>query len=159
MLHQWSITEFRALLDAAKKSPLEELSFGGISTYLQRRALVESLPVLKIKKFSLGDENAPNQFILQALQRNFSLESASIESFDDDDNERLQFYLDRNKRLAQWADSPLTVPKLLWPDAVKLAMQAGESTLYQTLLTLSGYAIGSMQGKRKRKRTSFYEPS
>ena len=160
LLRWWSITNFRALLGAAKKSQLEEFSIGGMSHFEQHcQALVEILPVLKITKFSFCNQNAPNEPLLQALQQNFSLRSASIDGFGDDDNERLQFCLDRNKRLAQWVDNPLTVPKHLWPDAMTLAMEAGESTLFQTLLTLSGHAIGSMQSKRKRKRTSFYEPS
>ena len=78
--------------------------------------------------------------------------------FTDDEENLLQLYFDRNERLAQWVDNPMTVPRLLWPEAIELALEAGEDTLFQSLLALSGHALGSMQGKRKRKRPSYYKP-
>ena len=165
---QLSITDFRTLLKAVEGSKLEELAIGRISeseSAQHLRALLESLPAMKIKKFSLDvDFNNAVHYdwkpeILQALKRNFSLECTDISHFDAEDNEVVLFYLGRNHRLAEWIDNPLMVPRRLWPEAMQLALEAGATTLYQSLLALSGHAIGSMQGKRKRKRPRFYKPT
>ena len=71
--------------------------------------------------------------------------------FTDDDNLRLQFYFDRNKRLAQWVANPDTIPRLLWPDALGLALEAGENSLYLSLQAVLGDEVESAVGMRKRK--------
>ena len=63
----------------------------------------------------------------------------------------LEFYLDRNKRLAQWVATPDTIPDNLRPDALGLAMEAGEETLYRSLQAVLGNEIVSALGKRKRQ--------
>lgn len=109
---------------------------------------------MKIQKLSLTHwdfTNAEKVERLEALKRNFSLLSVESSSLDEAEKARLQFFLDRNTCLAQWVENPLTVPHRLWLEAMKVAMEAGEATLFQSLLGLSGHAIGSLQGKRNRK--------
>jgi len=167
---------FGALLIAVGRGTLKRFSIGFIYSEVQFQTLRRSLPVMKIQDLvfelrerELGrDGGNRKQALLEAAKRNFSLRSLKGTFVDDDDdrpfftnddNIRLQFYFDRNERLAQWVASPATVPRLLWPDALGLALKAGETSLYRSLQAVLGDEIGSMQGKRKRKRTSFYEPS
>ena len=92
------------------------------------------------------------------MKQNFSLRSLKGNTFGgravftDDDNMRLQFYFDRNERLAQWVANPVTVPRLLWPDALGLALEAGEDSLYRSLQAVLGDEVESALGQRKRKR-------
>jgi len=71
--------------------------------------------------------------------------------FTDDDRVLLKFYFDRNKLLAQWVANPGAISRRLWPEALKLAMEAGEDTLYRSLQALLGDEIESAFGKRKRQ--------
>ena len=152
-----SIADFCTLLGAVQKSKLEEFSIGGISNSSRHfRALLESLPAMKIKKLIFRDYlgvDARRLEMLLALKQNFSLQSARIGWLDDEEDERLQFYLTRNKRLAQWVDNPASVPQPLWPEALRLALEAGEETLYRSLQAVLGNEVESaLSGQRKRKR-------
>jgi len=72
---------------------------------------------------------------------------------------RLELYLYRNRKLAQWIENPKLVPRDLWQYAIMLALEAGINSLYQSLLALSGHDIGLRQQGRKRKRPRYYDPS
>jgi len=150
-----NILTFRAFLDAVSKSKLVRLHVRSIEGWLQFEALTICIPAMKVQDLVLAffhvGHNA-KQELLQAIKRNFSLRSLEAkfyhrDAFDDNDKERLNFFFNRNERLAQWVENPSTVPRHLWPEALKLAMEAGKDTLFRSLLVLSGSSIGI---KRKR---------
>ena len=163
---------FGALLRAVGRSGLECFRIGIIQSEEQFETLLSSLPSMKVREleFHLDGPFAANRQgdVLRAAKQNFSLRSLKASfggrfSFDDDgfdgfdfftdeDNKRMQFYFDLNERLARWVANPATVPRLLWPKALALALESGEGTLYGSLLALSGHALGPMQGNRMRKR-------
>ena len=158
---------FGALLSAVGRSSLVRFSIGDLHTDLQFQTLLNSLPAIKITELEfhlvgvairVGADR--KQLILQAAKRNFSLRSmkASLPSFvgralfTDDEENSLQFYFDRNERLAQWVANPASVPRLLWPEALGLALEAGEDSLYRSLQAVLGDEVESALGQRKRKR-------
>ena len=50
----------------------------------------------------------------------------------------------RNLRLKEWSEDPSSVPRLLWPEALRLANEAGADGLYRTLERFLGdYAAGN----------------
>jgi len=59
--------------------------------------------------------------------------------FNAEDKTRLAFYANRNKLLDQWVDNPETVQtRKVWPDALKLAEQAGPNSLFRGLRSVLG---------------------
>jgi len=155
---------FGELLSAVGRSSLERFSIGCFQSEAQFQTLMSSLPAMKIQELEFC-LNGPlrvgadrKQDLLRAVKRNFSLQSLKITLadgravFTEEDNMRLQFFFDRNKRLAQWVASPATVPCLLWPDALGLALQAGEDPLFCSLQAVLGDEVESTSGTRKRKR-------
>ena len=154
---------FGALLNAVGRSTVERFSIGNIYTEEKFQSLLSNLPTMKIKKLEihlnggLGARGDRKQHILQAVKRNFNLRSLKASSagrafFTEEDKMVLESYWSRNERLAQWVASPVTVPHLLWPDALGLALEAGEDTLYRSLQAVLGNEAGSALGQRKRKR-------
>jgi len=105
-----------------------------------------------------------------AVKRNFSLRGfvsfeykwagmASPETlFDGADENRLTFYAERNDLFAKWVENPTSVPRHLWPEALKLALEAGNTPLWLSLQSVAP-EIGALQRKRKRKRPRYYDPS
>ena len=63
----------------------------------------------------------------------------------------MKFYLQRNIRLARWAENPATVPKHLWKEATTLAAKAGAETLFRLLRKIGPEVLPV--GGRKRKRS------
>ena len=159
---------FGALLSAVGRSALERFSIQDIDSEERFQTLLSGLPVMKIRELefrlgwrSIGLENRQGD-VLRAVKRNFSLRSlkGSFDgrSFftDDEDKLLLEFYLNRNERLEQWVANPATVPSLLWPDALGLALDAGEDPFYRGLQAVLGNEMESAQQQsaqqRKRKR-------
>jgi len=168
------IGQFRNLLRAVEKSKLDRFVIGIIDPQQQLfRALTQSIPVMRITELQVVVARnfwARNvkQDLLLAVMNNFSLRVVkgnvhnSIERFgedifDDDDKRTLVFCTDRNKRLDQWVDNPETVEQKVWPNALKLAEQAGANYLFWGLRAVLG--DDSTRGGRKRKRPQFYVPS
>jgi len=90
--------------------------------------------------------------ILNAVKRNFNFEQFGFEyayHWIGNDNvsvltaanrQQLEFYYNRNDQLAKWVKNPFSVPKHLWSLPLKLAQEAGEKSLYYSLLAgVSGY--------------------
>jgi len=102
-----------------------------------------------------GDEE---EQVLGALKRNYNFQSVKCDDYGNNwlteqNRSRLEFYLHRNKQLAQWVENPKLVPRALWPDAMEMALKAGKSSLYKSLLALSGHDLCMYTvrgGKRKR---------
>jgi len=147
-----------ALLSAVGRSSLEGFCLGYIWRDEQFQTLLNSLPAMKIVnlefQMSYRLRADRKQFLLEAVKQNFSLRSLKASFvgssvFTDDDENLLQFYLERNERLAQWVANPGSVPRLLWPEALGLALESGEDTLYRSLQAVLGE---STLGQRKRKR-------
>ena len=155
---------FGALLSVVGRSTLERFSIGNIQSEAHFQTLLNILPAMKTQELEfdlhrLLPVGANRQAdVLRAVKQNFSLRSLKATMsggdafFTDDDKVLLQFYIDRNKRLAQWVASPATVPRLLWPDALGLALEAGENSLYRSLQAVLGDEVESALGQRKRKR-------
>lgn len=162
----------RAILVVASRSTrLERFIMQGINPQYDDilRALAEGIPLLKIEELELSfvsrclDENEQDErLVLEAFKRNYSLQSAQCTLGDENwfseaNQARLEFYLDRNRKLVQWTENPMLVPRDLWSYAIMLALKAGANSLYQSLLTLSDQGLGLKRG-RKRKRPQYYKP-
>jgi len=187
---------FRALMAAVSRSTtLEDLAIRHIELdqHDQTRALVETIPSLKIKKVALifkaeyiglsDGQILSNEEMLQerrrraageqdrflaAFKRNYVVQDVQClfdyneecNWFTDANQARLDFYLNRNRQLAKWIDKPQLVPRHLWQYAMALALEAGVSSFYQCLITLSKEIdglpteVGSRKRKRKRKHQS-----
>lgn len=134
--------------------------------YLQ--SLAEATPVFKATKIyfifheqSVGD--AEEEVLLAALKNNYVVQECFVQCgnrnwFSDTHQNQLDFYLDRNHKLAQWTENPELVPQELWCYAVGLAVKAGINSLYQSLLSIAGQEAGLKQKGRKRKWPSNYNP-
>ena len=158
---------FGALLSAVRRSQLERFNIGYIHLEEQFQTLLSNLPSMKIQELEIGfgwemlgrDGGNRQQDLLRAVKRNFCLRSlkgnfpGGHPFFTDDDEKLLQFYFDRNKRLAQWVANPDTIPPLLWPDALGLALEAGENSLYRSLQAVLGdESEAAAVGQRSRER-------
>ena len=143
---------------------------GYIESNQQFLSLADSIPRMRVKELkvvfdSVSDEESIEQLLLQAVRNNFSLRSIRGEHwerdlFDDDDKARLVFYANRNELLDQWVDNSETVGRKLWPEAMKLAEQAGPDSLYRGLRSVLGGDYVSLRAAgRKRKRPQYYAPS
>ena len=140
-------------------------------------SLADTIPSMKIRELVIQfDHNAIQnrdqtlQRVRQALKNNFALQSVKFQYGVDDDapfvdasaeDETLQFYLERNIRLAQWVEDPATVPNHLWKVAgVPLAAKAGPNTLFRLLRKIGPEVlpppppevlpVGGSHRKRKR---------
>ena len=133
--------------------------------------LRDNLSSLKIKTMTLQFSSVHFERIidgregfLQAIRRNYIIQRVQctvgdhLNFFMDAHQSRLEYYLERNSKLAQWAENPETVPRELWQYALMLALKAGINSLHQSLLALSGQDIGLRQQSRKRKRPRYYKP-
>ena len=159
----------RTLLRAVEKSKLDRFAIGAIETRQQLGALTDSIPLMRVKELKVVfasdfDEENTEQVLLQAVKNNFSLRSIRGEHsgrdlFDDDDKARLVFYAIRNECLDQWCDNPETVNRKVWPEALKLAEQAGPDSLFRGLRSVLESDHMSLPSGRKRKRPQFYVPS
>jgi len=165
--------QFRNLLRAVEKSKLDRFVIGTIEFPQQLRTLTESIPLMRVKDLkviiaSYFDEGNAKPLLLRAIKNNFSLRSVKfvkaqlpeIDLFDANDKLRLAFYANRNKRLDQWADNPETVSdRKVWPEALKLAEQAGPDSLFRGLRSVLADDSAGLRVGRKRKRPQYYAPS
>lgn len=158
-------------LKAVTESKLERLDFGTRSAE-QLGVLIEYIPAMKFTEMELHID-APllantKTRLLQALSRNFRFLSMKVrdvsghrnDMFDENDTQQLQGYLHRNERLDRWIKNPTSVPASLGPEALKLAVEAGETMLYQSLrhvLVSDNFAPAAQSNERKRKRPRYDE--
>ena len=165
---------FQNLLRAVEMSKLERFAIGRVHSHQQLRALTDSIPLMRIKVLEVvvesesgfGGENY-KQLLLQAVKNNFSLRSVDgnhsfppeRDLFDADDKTRLLFYADRNERLDQWVDNSETVGRKVWPEALKLAEQAGPDSLFRGLRSVLGGDFVKLRAGRKHQRPQYYAPS
>jgi len=159
-----SLPVFQALMPAiCRSTTLEHLHIGNISGgYYQ--ALEEHVSLLKVKDFSISFRQEINgeeeDGLVEALSRNYLVLSVKCKRFGEENGDwlsaanqnRLEFYLDRNRKLAQWVSNPKLVPCELWSYAITLALKAGMNSLYQSLIAASGEGIGLRERGKTRKR-------
>lgn len=87
--------------------------------------------------------------VLSALKKNFNFQEANFYFTDPDEPNRplqlinnsafcarVKFYSVRNERLRQWVKDPSSVPRELFRYALKLAAEAGNDVLYESLLAV-----------------------
>ena len=169
--------DFEPLFRAVEASKLERFLIGNMRTRQQLQLLTSSIPKLKARELEVwldiddDDEDNVKQELLQAAKNNYSLRSFEVgwfrigrdprEVFNERQMERLKRYAERNESLHRWVSNPATVPRReLWPDALKVAEQAGPDALFGGLRAVLGsdYYVDSLRG-RKRKRPRYYAPS
>lgn len=130
--------------------------------------LVNALPSFKVRELTLvfSWDFSRERPILEALKRNYTAQSIHCKIFPEEENwfngaeqARLDFYLNRNRKLAEWTENPLMVPRELYSYAMMLALKAGINPLFQSLVSLSGQGIGLRQQGQKRKRPQCHDPS
>jgi len=141
--------QLQSLLRAVEKSKLERFKIGDIQSQQQLLTLTESIPLMRIKVLQLDidirdekEERNCKADLLRAVKNNFSLRAVlsynhsgfDHDVFDADDEKKLFFYTGRNKRLDQWVDNQEQVDgRKVWPEALKLAEQAGPDSLLSGL--------------------------
>jgi hypothetical protein len=156
-----SLTEFKALLEAVKKSKLELFSIGKITDQDMCQELVSSIPKMPVSTLQFGWAESLDRFklgLLSAVKANSSLYSvAQVEFrragrmlFNEDDKRQLNYYASRNKGLSRWLASPPAVPREAWPSALAAVRVTGPGTFYRILRKL-GDSVGPVEGTRKRK--------
>lgn len=138
------------------------------------RALAEAILSFKVAELCLfvrplADNDEEEHLLMEAFKRNYSIQTVTCKHvsmaddetnwFSDDNQARLEFFLDRNRKLAQWTANPKLVPQELWTYALNLAKEAGVTSLFQSLLALSGQGFGLRQQGQKRKHPQYYSPS
>jgi len=152
---------------------LERLLVRGIATRWVDilRTFEDSIPLLKVKELTVffhGRSHDAEGRLLAALKRNYTVQNVIFKEavansnanwFSEANQARLESYVDRNRKLAQWVENPKMVPRELWSYAMTLALKAGVNPLFQSLLALSGQGIGLRQRGRKRKRPQYFKPA
>jgi len=145
---------FETVLTAAASSKLEHLDLE-IPSEEYFLVVITSIPLLKVKelvvlciqggRYDRQDTGRVQHSLLRAIRHNYSLRSlqatvgGSSAFVDDQDEQRLGFYMERNKRLAQWVENPDSVPRSLWFEALHVAMAAGEDKLLRSLQKTLGF--------------------
>jgi len=111
--------------------------------------VLDAVPSFKMKNLKLIFAHDNGQAaLLELLKRNYFIQNVECavlpgrEYWNEANRMRLDFYLNRNRKLSQWMENPKLVPRDLWPEAMKLALEAGITSLYLSLLELSSEGIG-----------------
>lgn len=131
--------------------------------------ILDNIPSFKVNELTLRFDAAfdvQDDRLLETLKRNFVVQNVRVLDYRVDINwfnpanqARLDFFLNRNRKLAAWTENPFLVPCELWQYAMMLALEAGINSLYQSLLSLSGQDIGLKMQGRKRRRPRYFKPS
>lgn len=157
------------VLQTASKLKLQHIFFRRVQSQAAFREITNAIPTFQMNNLDIaGDVTGWNvaetkQRFFAALKRNFCLrkvrcDSEVTEFITEIDERKVDFYMNRNVKLAEWVVNPSLVPKNLWPHALKLAVEAGYESLYRSLHAVAPEA-GSSKRSRKRKRPVYYDPS
>ena len=160
-----------------KSHTLESLSLTVYGS-LQWDPLIDGLRDSKLKhlkvrlKYPGQQERQHVSFgLLEAMSHNYSLRTVELLYRpgvegpvplleDPNSRRRLEFYLDRNARLANWVVDPSTVPVNLWPHVLSMARRRGQVSLrraVQATVGVDDFGV-SRSRSRKRKRPDYYIP-
>jgi hypothetical protein len=157
------------VLEAASKVELHHIFFRRIQSEAVFREIVTIIPKFRMQNLDIGCEvagwnvTALKQQLKAAVKKNFCLRKVRCDSnlatdfLNYFDRLRVQFCMQRNSKLADWVENPSTIPKELWPYALKLAVEAGHEPLFRSLHSVAP-ETGSFQRSRKRKRPVYYDP-
>jgi len=136
------------MMRAIEKIPLEQLSFWSFlsDTFVMYHAFLDAVSRMKrLKELSVNIRFDDifwfrREYFLQALRRNFSIQAVFAPGLEHNRKSKkaLAELTERNARLAGWVKKPETLPRALWPHAMKMAMNAGEGTLFESLLAVFG---------------------
>lgn len=163
---------FENFLHAA--GSLERLSIQTLDSQQLVDTLVRWIPQIKVSEleFSIdlvGLDRDFEQTLLDGVKDNFFLRSFKAKQFslgrheelieEDEQRKRLEFYMDRNKRVSQWVEDPSAVSRKVWPEALQLADRKGHDSLFLAFRALAMSGVCESQKKRKRKRPQFFKPS
>lgn len=161
--------------EAVARCNVDVLGFQNIDSEETARAFINIIPKVQTMGlaafFGCAMSSTMRLELLESTKQNYcSLQTTFFDSrtepttglyvelFDGKGKEKLVFYADRNQRLKHWIENPTLIPRDVWPEAVKLAQEAGAETLWRSLQAVIP-VYESLQRRRKRKRPSYYEPS
>lgn len=144
---------------------LDVLAFGNVKSQSVVHQLSTFLPKMKIKGLALHLQETERwtailetkRNLVAALMGNFSLLKVDITAegvidfLDHSQHGKIAFGTERNTFLYRWVRRPQSVPKQLWPEAMRLASLSGHDQLFQSLLSIAP-DLGVMRRRRKRKR-------
>ena len=136
---------------------MERFAIGQIKSHRQLQTLTQRIPSMRVQKLNVvmhwdfDDEEYAKGELLYAVKDNFRLRSVKSGIFNQHDTQRLLLYANRNERLDQWVDNPVTVQQKVWPDALTLAEKAGPDFLFRGLRSVLGSDSTCLQGARKHK--------
>jgi len=152
---EWLIAIFDCL---KRKKSLETLSVDILPCSDTALASFKELmrSTSNIRELTLNCGPLTRETVLQAVKSNFSLRNIRNTYPSIEDERLLQFYVNRNGRMAQWIERPTSVPKHLHPEVLHVASHGNPSVLFRSLIAISG-DLGT--AKRKRKRPTYNAPS
>ena len=152
--------ELPNLLTVIQRSKLQSLKIGAITTRQEWQSVIQSIPSMRIGKLVIDSivytpSDDDKQQLLVAIDRNYSLVSVEVmgsRMFNDDQKAKLKFCADRNGKMQEWIGDPGVVadPKL-WPEALHLADEAGQDSLYRGLRS-----VLQRKGSGSGDRAGFY---
>lgn len=106
-------------------------------------------------------ETLPGDHLLQIARCNTSLRSMRFRHDRPtlEVQRKLDFYMNRNKRLDEWIARPAGLPSHLWSDALHVASRASDpSVLYRSVLAIKD-KLDLTRRKRKRRKPDLFKPS
>ena len=159
------------VLETISELKLRRVIFRRVRSRATFLAITHAIPRLRIESLDvMGEGDAAGlggtagwdwadakRLLSAALKKNFCLREVWCDFFQLDDDEEIEFYMNRNARLAEWVENPALVPKHLWPLAVSLAMAAGYDALYRSLRVV--VPESNKLRKRKRQHPVYFDPS
>ena len=155
---------FVSLLQAVAGSKLQRFFVGDINTESLFQAFTGIVPKLQVEELGfnvqLQGERAREQ-LLQSIKRNSSLRKVTSNGLirsGDATGKKLEHYMVRNSRMAEWIENPTTIPEKVWFRALHEASEMQPDVLYRALHAIAR-EISTAKTTRKRKRPQFYVPS
>jgi hypothetical protein len=157
------------VLETTAKLKLHHIFFRRVQAETVFRAINDIIPKFTMQNLDIGCEvsgwnvTEAKQQLKAAVKKNFCLQkvrcySERPELLNLADMMKLNFYTNRNNLLSEWIENPSTIPKTLWPNALRLAVEAGYGPLYRSLHAVAP-ETGLSKRSRKRKRPCYYDPS
>jgi len=103
--------------------------------------------------------------MLEIANANFSLRTFTVDPafdfFNQDDQRVLRSYFDRNERVEQFIENPVSIPRCPYPETfATIAHSNNPSVLFESFRAASTELFGGNQQRgRKRRRPAYYKPT
>jgi len=148
------------MMALASYTQLEFLHIEGINFFQYSTRKVIALIQAKALSLTMNPEARASgldeaEILLYYVKTNYHIQRVHCTGAGSEENwlsvanqARLEFYLDRNRKLARWTEDPDLVPHELWSYAVMLALKAGRDSLYRSLLALGRSRVGLRERNR-----------